>query len=438
MAWGLRDCSRSRREGRATLTPPQDSAAARDAADPLAIFRDRFVIGDPDVVYLDGNSLGRLPLATMAYLQQVVAEEWGEGLITSWQERWWLQADQLGDRIGEIVGAGPGYVVIADSTSVVLFKLAVAALRARPGRKKIVTDDLNFPTDNYVLQGAADLLGEGHQVIRIPSDDAIHGPVAAIEAALGEDTALLSLSHVTFKSGYLYDMSRLTRAAHAAGALVLWDVSHSVGVVPLHLIAADVDLAVGCTYKYLNGGPGAPAFLFVNPAAGDELGNPIPGWWGHRQPFAFDLDFTADSGVRRFLTGTMPILSLAAIEPALEIVLAAGVEAARDKSRALTTFFTECATAELLPLGFTIASPLDPDRRGSHISLQHADGWRITRALIETARIIPDFREPNNIRFGFAPLYTTFAEVATAVTRLRDLTAGGAHLQYEATRPVVT
>jgi len=396
------------------------------------------VVDDPDLIYLDGNSLGRLPAATVARLERAVVREWGADLIASWEDRWWLLAEEVGDQLAGIVGADSGSVIVADSTSVVLFKLVIAALQARPIRRTIVTDDLNFPTDNYALQGAADLLGGGRQVVRIPSEDGIHGPIGAIEAALGEDTALLSLSHVTFKSGYLYDMEHLTRAAHEVGALVLWDVSHSVGVVPLQLLADQVDLAVGCTYKYLNGGPGAPAFLFVNPATAATLPNPIPGWWGHQRPFAFDPEYFPDFGARRFLSGTMPILSLSALPPGLEMVNAAGVDAIRRKSRALTEFFCELANTDLAPLGFTIASPGNADRRGSHISLRHPDAWRITRAMIETARIVPDFREPDNIRFGFAPLYTTFREVATAVARIRDLVDRGVHLEFGAARSRVT
>jgi kynureninase len=282
----------------------------------------------------------------------------------------------------------------------------------------------------------ADILGRRVTVIR--STDGIHGPVTEIEAALDDDVALVSLSHVSFKSGYMYDMERVTRAAHAAGALVLWDVSHSVGVVPLRLLDDHVDLAVGCTYKYLNGGPGSPAFLFAHPSLVNDLTNPIPGWWAHREPFAFDLEFAPESGIRRLLTGTMPILSLSALEPALPIVLDAGIDTIRAKSVALTEYFVELVDARLTDLGFTLTTPRDPGRRGSHIAVRHDDGWRITRAMIEHGRVIPDFRDPDNIRFGLVPLYTTFTELEIAVGRICDLVARGAHLRYANTRTVVT
>ena len=394
------------------------------------------MVADPDVIYLDGNSLGRLPATTPAHLERVIREEWGEDLIRSWPGRWWEQSERIGDAIAEIAGAGAGNVILSDSTSTSLFKLAFAALQARPGRTTILTDDLNFPSDNYLLQSVADLLGRRVTVIR--STDGIHGPVTEIEAALDDDVALVSLSHVSFKSGYMYDMERVTRAAHAAGALVLWDVSHSVGVVPLRLLDDHVDLAVGCTYKYLNGGPGSPAFLFAHPSLVNDLTNPIPGWWAHREPFAFDLEFAPESGIRRLLTGTMPILSLSALEPALPIVLDAGIDTIRAKSVALTEYFVELVDARLTDLGFTLTTPHDPGRRGSHIAVRHDDGWRITRAMIEHGRVIPDFRDPDNIRFGLVPLYTTFTELEIAVGRICDLVARGAHLRYANTRTVVT
>ena len=414
-----------------------DEAVALDAGDRLRPFADRFVPTDPDLIYLDGNSLGRLPAATVPHLQEVVDQEWGARLVRSWPDRWWDLADAVGSQIAPLVGADPAEVIVADSTTVAILKLTVAALKARPDRTRIVTDDLNFPTDVYATRAAADLLGERGIVI-VPSVDGVHGPVDDIIAALDEDTALLTLTHVAFKSGYRYDMERLTRAAHNVGALVLWDLSHSVGAVPIDLDGAGADLAVGCTYKYLNGGPGSPAFLYVNEQIAPEVDNPFSGWWGHTNPFAFDLEYTPASSIRRFQTGTMPILSLAGVETGVALVAEAGIEHLRAKSVGLSEFFIEQSRIHLEPLGFELASPLEANQRGSHISLRHPDGWRIVRAMIEHAAIIPDFREPDNLRFGLTPLSTTYSEVHTAVVRIRDLMTSGLHRAYSNDRSQVT
>jgi kynureninase len=417
--------------------PGHDEAVALDRADPLRGFADQFVPAEPGLIYLDGNSLGRLPRAAVPHLRNVIEHEWGERLIRSWPDRWWDLSDQIGSSIAGIVGADPGRVIVTDSTSVALFKLTVGALRARSDRKRIVTDDLNFPTDAYVTNAAADLLG-GREVVTVPSHDGIHGPADALIDALDGDTALLTLSHVVFKSGYRYDMERLTRAAHDAGALVLWDLSHAVGAVPVDLDATGADLAVGCTYKYLNGGPGAPAFLYVNDGVDDEIENPIAGWWGHENPFAFDPIYTPVRSIRRFQTGTMPILSLSAVETGIALTIEAGMERIRAKSVGLSEFFIEQSRTFLEPLGFRLASPLDASYRGSHISLGHPDGWRVVRAMVEQAGIIPDFREPDNIRLGFAPLYTSYVDVHTAVVKIADIVTSGRHTRYDETRGSVT
>lgn len=412
-------------------------AKRRDGADPLRGFAGRFAPIEPDLIYLDGNSLGRLPAATASHIQEVVEHEWGERIIRSWPERWWDLADDIGSSVAPLIGAQPSEVVISDSTSVALFKLTVAALQARPGRRRIVTDDLNFPTDVYATTVAANLVG-GRETVTVPSSDGIHGPVEKIIAALDDDTALLTLSHVVFKSGYLYDMARLTRAAHNVGALVLWDLSHSVGALPIDLDGAAADLAVGCTYKYLNGGPGSPALLYVNRRVDGEIDNPLAGWWGHARPFEFDLAYTPAPSIRRFQTGTMPTLSLSAIGPGVALTAEAGIDRIRAKSTALTEFFIELSKVYLEPLRFQLASPPDSADRGSHISLRHPDSWRIVRAMIEHGNIIPDFREPDNIRFGFTPLYTSFVDVHTAVIRIVTLMSAGAHLGYGNDRTPVT
>ncbi len=412
-------------------------AAALDEADALRSFADRFVPTEPDVIYLDGNSLGRLPVASVARVHDVVDHEWGDQLIRSWPERWWDLADEVGSQIAPLIGAEPGEVIVADSTSVVLFKLTLAALQARPGRSRIVTDDMNFPTDAYVTIAAADLAG-GREIVVVPSADGINGPEDALVAALDDDTTLLTLTHVAFKSGYRYDMERLTRAAHDVGALVLWDLSHSVGAVPVDLGGAGADLAVGCTYKYLNGGPGSPAFLYVNSRIDAEVENPLSGWWGHERPFAFDLEYTPASSIRRFQTGTMPILSLSAIETGVALTTEAGIDNLRAKSIGLSEFLIEQSRVHLEPLGFTLASPADPVRRGSHVSLRHEDGWRIVRAMIEHGDVIPDFREPDNLRFGLTPLTTSHTELHTAIIRIKELMAAGLPQTYPRTRSSVT
>jgi kynureninase len=413
-----------------------DEARALDAADPLSVFRERFVIADPELIYLDGNSLGRLPRATAARLATVVQHEWGERLVRGWGEGWFEAPQRIGGKLAGLLGAAADEVVLADSTSVNLFKLALAALLARPERRVIVTDDLNFPSDLYVLESAARLAGAAVRVV--PSADGIHGPVEALAAALGGDVALLSLSHTCFKSGYTYDMAALTAAAHRAGALALWDLSHSAGAVAVDLNGAAADLAVGCTYKYLNGGPGAPAFLFVRRDLQNELANPISGWIGRRDPFDFAPDYAPVPGIGRFLTGTPPILSLSAVEPGVELLLEAGIERLRERSLRLSEYLIARWQERLAPLGFRLNSPRDPARRGSHVSLGHAEGLRVNLALIHDQKVLPDFRRPDNIRLGIAPLYNSFADLHTAVERLRAVVAERLYEHYDAAGLTVT
>ena len=414
----------------------REGARARDRQHPLRAYRARFAHPDPDLIYLDGNSLGRLPEATRARVRELVDVEWGDRLIRSWGEGWFDAPERLGDRVAPLVGAHPGEVVFADATSVNLFKLAMAALRARRPRATIVTDALNFPSDVYVLAGAADLVGGRVKVVP-GAADGVHADEDAIVAAIDHDTALVSLSHVAFKSGYRYDAARITAAAHAHGALVLWDLSHSAGAVPVDLQAWGADLAVGCAYKYLNGGPGAPSFLYVREALQDELVQPIWGWFGQTRPFAFDLAYAPATGIRRFTVGTPPVLSLLAVEPGLDLLLEAGMDAIRAASVALTGYLIELADARLAPLGFRVATPRDPERRGSHVTLAHPDGYRIARALTE-AGVIPDFREPDGIRLGIAPLYVGYEDLYEAVERLEALVRRGDHERLSSERAVVT
>jgi kynureninase len=410
-------------------------AVELDAADSLAGFRDRFAFDDPDLIYLDGNSLGRLPLMAVDAADRVVAEEWGDRLIRSWNERWWDLPLELGDKLAPIVGAGTGEVIISDSTSVNLYKLAMAAMQAMPDRSRIVTDDLNFPTDVYVLRGVASAHGAHLDIVAATAPE---HQGEAIAAAIGTDTALVSLSLTTFKTGYTYDLADVTAKAHEAGALVLWDLSHAAGVVPIDLAAAGADLAVGCTYKYLNGGPGSPAFLYVRRDLQPSLVNPITAWWGHAEPFAFDLEFRPIDGIRRFHTGTMPILSMSTIDAGISAILEAGVTELRQKSISLGEFLVAQWQEHLEPLGFGLASPRDPRLRGSHVALTHDQAWAIARALIEIGKVIPDFRAPHNLRFGLAPLYVSHLDVHTAVQRSRLIVEQGLARDFGANRLTVT
>jgi kynureninase len=409
-----------------------------DATDPLTSFRERFVIADPDLIYLDGNSLGRLPRAAVPRLEEVVRQEWGDRLVRGWGEGWFEASARVGDKIARLIGAAEGEVILADSTSVNLFKLAAAALAARPGRRTILTDDLNFPSDLYVLRGVAEWARADHRVRLIPSADGIHGPAEAIAATVDDDTALVALSHTVFKSGYVYDMAAVTAAAQRAGALMLWDLSHSAGSVGVDLNGAAADLAVGCTYKYLNGGPGAPAFLYVRRDLQEALVNPISGWIGRRDPFDFALDYAPAAGIRRFLTGTPPILSLSAVEPGIDLLLEAGMDRVRERSVRLSEYLIALWQAYLAPLGFRLNSPRDPARRGSHISLGHDEGLRVNLALIREMKVLPDFRRPDNIRLGIAPLYNTFADLYTAVERLRAVVTDRLYERQDASDLQVT
>jgi kynureninase len=414
------------------------SPQSLDAQDALARFRAEFVIDDPTLIYLDGNSLGRLPRRTRARIQDYVDHRWGQRLIRGWNDGWLDLGQRIGSKIARLLGAQSDEVVVAESTSTNLFKLATAALKARPGRRKIVTDDLNFPSDLTIFQGIVELLDAGHRLEIIHSPDGIHGPVEALAAAIDEDTALVSLSHTVFKSAYTYDLAAITRMAHQAGALALWDLSHAAGAVPVDLNGAGADLAVGCTYKYLNGGPGAPAFLYVRRDLQDSLRNPISGWYGQAAPFDFGLAYQPASGLRRMLTGTPPVLSLAGIEPGVDLLLEAGMDRLRAKSLQQSEYLIMLHEELLRPLGFQLKSPRDAARRGSHISLGHPEGWRINRALMEQMQVLPDFRAPDNIRLGITPLYTTFDEICQAALRLRRVVDERLYEQYPAERPAVT
>jgi kynureninase len=421
-----------------TFEPGRAFAQKLDAEDELAACRDEFVLADPELIYMDGNSLGRLPRRTVERARTVVETEWGSDLIRGWNDGWYQAPTRIGEKIARLVGAGPGQVVVSDSTTVNLFKLTLAALMMRPERDVIVSDTLNFPSDLYVCQGCARLLGDRHRLRLVSSDDGVAMDLPTLFEAIDEHTALVTLSHVVFKSGFLYDAAAVTERAHEAGALVLWDLSHSAGAVPVELDRWGADFAVGCTYKYLNGGPGSPAFLYARQGLQDEALSPIWGWFGQDAPFDFDLDYEPAAGVARFLTGTPPTLSLLALEPALDLHLEVGMERIRRKSVQLTSFLVQLFDAVLAPLGFVLGSPRDAARRGSHVSVRHPEGYRVNRALIEEMQVLPDFREPDNIRLGLAPLYTSFVEVWEAVDRLRQVVVEERYLRYPAERLAVT
>ena len=417
----------------------REFAGQLDQQDSLASYRERFVANDPDMIYLDGNSLGRLPKSVIERMKNAVEDEWGADLIRGWTKGWWESPARLGNKIASLLGAAEGQVLVGDQTSINLFKLATAALTLQPQKKRIITDTFNFPSDLYILQGIDHLLGDRHEIIRIgASDDDITPDLAALEAAIDEDTALVTLSHVTFKSGYLYDMAHITRLAHQKGALVLWDLSHSAGAVPIELDRCDVDLAIGCTYKYLNGGPGSPAFLYVNQRIQNDVKSPIWGWWGQKDPFEFDLNYQPAPGVQRFLVGTAPMLSTIAMEEALAPMLEAGMAALRLKSILMTDYAAYLTDHRLAPLGFSLGSPRDSARRGSHISIRHEEGYRINRAMIEEMNVIPDFRAPDNIRLGFAPLYVSFSDIWEGFDRIRRVVEEKRYENYPKQKLTVT
>jgi kynureninase len=392
----------------------RNSCAALDGGDPIAGFRDRFLT-DGSTIYLDGNSMGRLPKAAVSRLREMAEHEWGTILVRGWTESGWMESPlRVGDRIGELIGASPGEVLVADTTSVGLFRLMTSVLRARPNRRVIVTERSNFPTDLYIAAGVAELLGcEVRAVDRAELGD-----------ALDSDTALLALTEVDFRTGERHDMGTLTAAAHAAGALVLWDLSHSAGAVEIRLNHHRVDLAVGCGYKYLNGGPGSPAYLYVATALQEELRNPIQGWLGHDNPFLFDAEYRRASGMRGWMSGSPPVLAIGALAVGVDIQLEAGPRAIGEKAAMLTEVFIRLAHARLDALGFKVATPGSSQRRGAQVSLRHADGLAIVRAVVDRG-VIGDFRPPDMCRFGLAPLYTRFVDLWDAVERVAEVVENG-------------
>jgi kynureninase len=386
-------------------------AAALDAADPLALARQRFQI-PAGIIYLDGNSLGALPSAAPASLAEVAERQWGEDLIASWNKHSWIDwPTRIAAKLAAIVGAKTSELLIADSTSVSLFKMLAAAVRARPARRTLLTERSNFPTDLYVASGLADLLG-----LQLRTVDS-HELVSSMTA----EVAVLTLTHVDYRSSAIHDMRAINEAAHAVGALTLWDLSHSAGAVELALSDAGTDLAVGCGYKYLNGGPGAPAFVYVAERHQDELQNPMQGWMGHADPFAFVDEYRAASGMTRFQSGTPPIIALAALEAGLDTFAGVAMQDVAAKSRSLSRLFVDEVEARC-GNEIRLASPREPTERGSHVVFAHPEAYAVVQALI-ARHVVGDFRAPDLMRFGFAPLYNTHVEMVRAAQSLADILA---------------
>lgn len=396
------------------LPTNRDDAARLDGRDPISALRHNFDL-PPGVIYLDGNSLGPPPAATAARVEEVMRHEWGRDLITSWNRHGWIDLPlRVGDAIAGLIGATPGEVVVTDSTSINLFKLIVAALRIRPDRRVILTEEENFPTDVYIARGVSQVIGRDVELRVVPRRD--------LTSALDDDVAVVMLTHVDFRTGETHDMVAMTRRAHDAGALALWDLAHSAGALDVDLAAAEVDLAVGCGYKYLNGGPGAPAFAFVASALHDRLETPLPGWMGHASPFEMDLNYRPAPGIAQLLCGTPPILSLVALQCGVATVAEAGIAGLRRTSVDLSELFISLVESRCHGFGLELASPRDPEKRGSQVSFRHCNGYPVMQALI-TAGVIGDFRAPDLLRFGFAPLYVRRVDIWDAVEVLRRILA---------------
>ncbi len=405
-----------------STSPASPTSADLDAADPLAAYRSRFLVpaadpAHPLTAYLDGNSLGRPLAATAERLATFVRTEWGAGLIRSWDEKWMDEPTVLGDRLGEVVlGAGPGQTLVGDSTSILLYKALRAALDHQqatdPRRCEIVIDAGNFPTDRFIVEGIA---AEREATLRwIIPDPATGVTTTDLDQVLSERTAVVLLSHVAYRSGYLADAEAITAQVKGSGALMVWDLCHSVGAVPLHLDAWGVDLAVGCTYKYLNGGPGSPALAYVASALQSTLRQPIWGWMGAADPFGMTETYEPAGNIRRFITGTPPILAMQPLKDMVELIAEVGMDAVRTKSVELTEYAIRLCEERLSEHGALLSSPRDPEQRGSHVTVDHPDFAEVTTRLWEQG-VIPDFRPPNGLRIGLSPLSTSFAELEAGV-----------------------
>ena len=388
------------------LNEAREFARELDTKDPLASLRSRFDIPE-GTLYFDGNSLGPLTFRSREVLHRTIEFEWRERLIRSWNEDWLAMPARVGNLIAPIIGAAQDTVICADNTSINLHKALMAAVALRADRSEIVVDINNFPTDIYIAQSVASQ--HNMKLVAVPADEII--------GAINANTAVVTATHVDYRSANILDVEGITKAAHANGALMVWDLAHTAGAVPFQAAALDVDFAVGCGYKYLNGGPGAPAFIYVAPRLLAESGQPLQGWWGHADPFEFEVGYRPAEGISRFLTGTANVLSMKSLEAALEVFSSVSLENLREKSLSLTSLFVGHFDDHLAPAGFTLASPRDPESRGSHVALGFEGGKALVEAMAAEG-IIADFRPPNLMRFGFAPLYNTHEEVVTLVERL--------------------
>jgi kynureninase len=395
----------------------RDDAAALDRDDPLRALRDQFALGR-DVIYLDGNSLGVPPKAAAARAAAVIADEWGDGLIRSWNTAgWFALPKRLGNKLAPLIGAGADEVVVTDTISSNLFKLLSAALRLAnerdPKRRVIVSERSNFPTDLYIAQGLIEQLDRGYE-LRLVDDP------AELATAIDENTALAMITHVNYRTGYMHDMAAVTQLIHRAGALAVWDLAHSAGAVPVDLNGVGADYAVGCTYKYLNGGPGSPAFVWVPKRHQNAFSQPLSGWWGHKKPFEMSPSYRPDDGIGRFLCGTQPVISMALVECGLDVFLQTDMATLRHKSLALSDLFIKLVEARCGQFPLTLVTPREHGQRGSQASFEHPNGYEVMQALIARG-VIGDYREPRVLRFGFTPLYTRFVDVWDAVEVLRDV-----------------
>ncbi|MGE8099142.1 kynureninase [Pseudomonas fluorescens] len=395
----------------------RNDCLALDAQDPLAHLRHQFALPE-DVIYLDGNSLGARPVAALERAQAVIAEEWGNGLIRSWNSAGWRDLpERLGNRLAGLIGAGEGEVVVTDTTSINLFKVLGAALRVQamraPTRRVIVSESSNFPTDLYIAEGLMDLLQQGYSLRLVDSPE-------ELAQAIDQDTAVVMLTHVNYKTGYMHDMQAVTALIHKCGALAIWDLAHSAGAVPVDLRQAGADYAIGCTYKYLNGGPGSQAFVWVAPQLCNLVTQPLSGWFGHSRQFDMASSYEPSSGIARYLCGTQPITSLAMVECGLEIFAQTDMPSLRRKSLALTDLFIQMVEQRCAAHDLKLITPREHARRGSHVSFEHPQGYAVIQALIAQG-VIGDYREPRIMRFGFTPLYTSFTEVFDAVQILGEI-----------------
>lgn len=416
------------------------AAQALDKKDPLAEFRTYFVL-TPNEIYLDGNSLGKLPKAAQKAVQDTVAKQWGERLIRSWNEAWLELPSRLAEKYAKLLQVSKEEIIIGESTSVRLYQVLHALAKSDLSPKHLGTDNLNFPTDLYVMEGIAQDFSFG-EMTQIEYGQEVEADLEILKTTIKEKPGIYCLSLVSYKSSYLYPMKVLNLWAEQHRSILVWDLSHAVGAVTIDLKETATKIAVGCSYKYMNGGPGAPAFLFIQKALQRKLANPIQGWFGHKNPFTFELDYHPNQGIDRFASGTPPILSLQAMEAGVDLALKAGIKNIRKKSVLQSEFFLEGVREKLLPLGYQLESPTDPECRGSHVTLSHPASWQICQGLLQgtskDSKIIPDFRPPHFIRFAMTPLYTRFEELQKVIFRLESIVLTKEYQKFKTNKPRVT